>query len=351
MSFERLHDPVRVAFASDNYSGVHPEILEALAVANGGHVVSYGADPYTGRLAEVMRGHFGPEAEVYPVFNGTGANVLALMGMARPWDAVVCTDVAHINNDECGAPEKTGGLKLVPVDTVDGKMTPELLDTKARHYGFEHAAQPRVLSLTQATEAGTVYTVEELAAVVDRAKSHGMVVHLDGSRLANAAASLGVPLRALTTDLGVDLLSLGGTKNGLLGAEAVVVLSPEVMPGPLYLRKLTMQLASKMRFLSAQLVALYEGDLWRSSAAHANEMAARLADRVASVPGVRVTQDVQVNAVFAVMPRPAAERLRERYAFYDWDESTGEVRWMCSFDTSERDVDDFVAAVREVMPA
>ncbi|GAB77917.1 L-threonine aldolase [Austwickia chelonae] len=349
MTSDLLHDPRKVSFASDNYSGVHPEVMEALSLANGGHVTSYGADPYTDRLTEVMKGHFGDRAETYPVFNGTGANVVALMLAARPWDAVVCADVAHINNDECGAPEKVGGLKLVPVPTGDGKVTPELLDTKARNFGFEHAAQPRLLSLTQATESGTVYTVEELAAVVGRAKEHGMVVHLDGSRLSNAAAALGVPLRALTTDIGVDLLSLGGTKNGLMGAEAVVVLSPEVVHGPLYVRKLTTQLASKMRFISAQLVALYEGDLWRESAAHANAMAARLAEQVREIPGIRVTQDPQVNAVFAVMPGEAADRLRERYAFYDWDESIGEVRWMCSFDTSVEDVDGFVAAAREVM--
>ena len=349
MSIERLHDPNVRGFASDNYSGVHPQVLEALAVANGGHLTSYGDDPYTARLQEVMRGHFGAAAQTYPVFNGTGANVVSLMLLARPWDAVICAETAHINCDECGAPEKVGHLKLDTVPTPDGKLTPELLATKAYGYGFEHHAQPRILSIAQSTELGTLYSVAELGALVAAAKSHGMVVHVDGSRLANAAAALGVPLRALTTDLGVDVISLGGTKNGLLGAEAVVVLNPDAVAGPLFVRKLAMQLASKMRFVSAQLIALFEGDLWLSSAAHANAMAARLAAGVRELPGVALTREPAVNGVFAVLPRAAAERARERYFFYDWDAAAGEVRWMCGFDTSPEDIDAFVAVLREAL--
>lgn len=349
MSIERLHDPDVRGFASDNYSGVHPEVLAALAVANGGHVTSYGADPYTQRLQDVMRGHFGAAAQTYPVFNGTGANVVGLMLLARPWDAVVCAESAHINCDECGAPEKVGHLKLDTIATPDGKLTPALLDTKAHSYGFEHHAQPRLLSITQSTEVGSLYTVAELRALIERAKEHDMVVHLDGTRLGNAAVALDVPLRALTTDLGVDVLSLGGTKNGLLGAEAVVVLNPDAVAGPLYVRKLAMQLASKMRFVSAQLLALYGTDLWARSAAHANAMAARLAAGVRDLPGVQITREPQVNGVFAVLPREAAQAVRDRYFFYDWDAGSGEVRWMCGFDTTPEDVDGFVTVLRTAL--
>jgi len=347
---QRLHDPSSRGFASDNASGVHPQVLAALAVANGGHVTSYGADPYTARLQEVMQGHFGAAAQTYPVFTGTGANVVSLMLLARPWDAVICAETAHLNTDECGAPEKMGGLKLVPIPTPDGKLTPALLDTKAHGYGVEHHAQPRILSITQSTELGSLYTVAELRALIGRAKEHDMVVHVDGTRLGNAAVALGVPMSAMTTDLGVDVISLGGTKNGLLGAEAVVVVNPEAVVGPLYVRKLAMQLASKTRFVSAQLIALYGTDLWSESAAHANAMAARLAAGVRDLPGVRLTRDPAVNAVFATLPREAAERVRERYFFYDWDAATGEVRWMCGFDTTEADVDGFVAAIRDALP-
>lgn len=351
MSIEQLHDTGRRGFASDNYSGVHPEVLDALAVVNGGHVTSYGDDPYTERLQEVMRGHFGERARTYPVFNGTGANVVSLLLAARPWDAVVCAESAHINTDECGAPEKVGGLKLDTIATPAGKLTPELLDTKAYGFGFEHHAQPRLLSITQSTEWGTLYTVAELAALVGRAKEHGMVVHVDGTRLGNAAAALGVSLAAMTTDLGVDLVSLGGTKNGLMGAEAVVVLNPEVAEGPLYVRKMVMQLASKMRFVSAQLLALYEGDLWLRSAQHSNAMAARLVAGVRDIPGVRLTREAAVNGVFAILPREVAEAARRSYFFYDWDAAAGEVRWMCSFDTTAEDVDGFVACLREASAA
>ncbi|MBW3086811.1 Low specificity L-threonine aldolase [Austwickia sp. TVS 96-490-7B] len=349
MTFQRLHDPDRHTFASDNYSGVHPEVLEALAAANGGHVTSYGADPYTERLVEIMRAHFGPQVQTHPVLTGGGANVISLMAMARPWDAVICADSAHINTDECGAPEKLGGLKLDTIPTPDGKLTPELVDTKAVGFDFEHHAQPRLLSITQSTEWGTLYSVAELKALVARAKEHGMVVHMDGSRLGNAAAALGVSLWAMTTDVGVDVLSLGGTKNGLMGAEAVVVLNPDAVQGMLYVRKMTMQLASKLRFVSAQLLALYDGDLWLRSATHANVMAARLAAGVRELPGVRLTREPHVNAVFAVLPRSVADAVREQFFFYDWDEAVGEVRWMCGFDTTKEDVDAFIDAIRTAL--
>lgn len=342
-----LHDPARKGFASDNYAGVHPEVLAAVAAANGGHQVSYGEDVYTERLHEVLAEHLGRPVAVFPVFNGTGANVLALQSMLPPWGAVVCTENAHIHTDENGAPERVAGIKLLTVPTPDAKLTPELVDRQAWGWGDEHRAQPLVVSITQTTELGTCYTPDEIRALCDHAHERGMRVHLDGARIANAAATLGVPLRAFTTDVGVDVLSFGGTKNGLLGAEAVVVLDPEAATGLPYLRKMNMQLGSKMRFLSVQLLALLEGDLWLRSAQHANAMAQRLRDAVVGLPGVRVVQEVQSNAVFAALPPGVADRLRERFRFYDWDAARGEVRWMCAFDTTPEDVDAFVAALTE----
>ena len=342
-----LHDIASRGFASDNYAGVHPEVLTALAEANGGHQVSYGQDVYTERLHAVLAGHLGAPVEVFPVFNGTGANVLALQSMLPRWGAVICTENAHIHTDENAAPERVAGIKLLTVPTPDGKLTPELVDRQAWGWGDEHRAQPLVVSITQTTELGPCYTAEEIGALCEHAHARGMRVHLDGARIANAAATLDLPLRGFTTDVGVDLLSLGGTKNGLLGAEAVVVLDPSASDGLTYLRKMNMQLASKMRFLSAQLIALYEGDLWLRSARHANAMATRLRDGVQGLPGVRVVRPVQANAVFAVLPPGVADRLRARFRFYDWDVATGEVRWMCAHDTTEADVDAFVSALQE----
>ncbi|MEU1542998.1 low specificity L-threonine aldolase [Actinacidiphila glaucinigra] len=345
----RHHDPRVRGFASDNYAGVHPEVLAAIALANGGHQVAYGEDDYTAHLQDVFRGHFGPRAEAFPVFNGTGANVVALQALTERWGAVVCAASAHIHVDEGGAPERMGGLKLLTVPTPDGKLTPELIDREAWGFDDEHRAQPQVVSITQSTELGTCYTPEEIRAICDHAHERGLAVHLDGSRIANAAATLGVPLRAFTTDAGVDVLSFGGTKNGLLLGECVVVLNPERVRAMKHLRKLSMQLASKMRFVSVQFEALLAGDLWLRSAGHANAMARRLESAVRAVEGVTVVRPVQANAVFARLPREVSERLQKRYRFYFWDESTGEVRWMCSFDTTEEDVDSFAAALAEEM--
>jgi threonine aldolase len=343
----KLHDPAVRTFASDNYAGVHPEVLAALADANGGHQVAYGEDAYTARLGEVVRAAFGERAETFPVFNGTGANVVGLTAMMPRWGAVISTATAHIHTDEAGAPERVSGLKLLPIAAAAGKLTPELIATEAWGWGDEHRAQPLVVSITQSTELGTVYTVDEVRAISAFAHERGMAVHMDGARIWNAAAALGVPLRAFTADAGVDLLSLGGTKNGLLGAEAVVVLDPERADGVVYLRKLSMQLPSKLRFLSAQLLTLFEDDLGVRSAAHANAMARRLRGALEGTTGLSFSQPTDANAVFAVLGNAAADRLRERYRFYDWDRAAGQVRWMCSFDTTESDVDAFVAAVRE----
>jgi threonine aldolase len=345
----RHHDPTSRGFASDNYAGVHPQVLEALALANGGHVISYGDDPYTAAAHEVFRSHFGSQAEVFFVFNGTGANVVSLQSMTSRWDAVICAETAHINTDECGAPEKIAGLKLLTVPTPDGKLTPALVDRLAWGWGDEHRAQPRVVSITQTTELGTAYTVEEIAALTAHAHERGMFVHLDGARIANAAATLEVPLRAFTTDAGVDVVSFGGTKNGLMGGEAIVVLNQSAVRGMKFLRKAAMQLASKMRFVAVQFECLLGGDLWLRGAQHSNAMASRLAAAVRDIPGVRVTQPVQANGVFAVLPREVTARLQEQFHFYVWSEQTGEVRWMCAFDTTESDVDDFAEAVRKEM--
>ncbi|MEO3756121.1 low specificity L-threonine aldolase [Streptomyces sp. B6B3] len=345
----RRHDPTVRGFASDNYAGVHPEVLAALALANGGHQPAYGGDDYTAHLQQVFRAHLGPHADVYPVFNGTGANVVALQALTDRRGAVITADTAHIHTDECGAPERVGGLKLLPVPTPDGKLTPDLIDREAFGWDDEHRATPQVVSLTQSTELGTCYTPDEIRAVCEHAHERGMTVHLDGARIANAAASLDVPLRAFTTDAGVDVLSFGGTKNGMLFGEAVVVLNPDAVSAMLHLRKLSMQLAAKMRFVAVQFEALLAGDLWLRGARHANAMAARLAEGVRTVPGVEIRYLVQANAVFARLPHEAGERLRKRHRFYFWDEAAGEVRWMCSFDTTEADVDGFVAALREEM--
>ena len=353
----RLHDPNARGFASDNYAGAHPEILQAISDANDGHQISYGEDVYTHALEERVRELFGERAEVFPVFNGTGANVTALTGMLPRWGAVVSSATAHIHTDENGAPERVSGLKLLTVATPDGKLTPDLIDQEAWGWGDEHRAQPLAVSITQSTELGTLYSLAELKAITGHAHAKGMTVHLDGARLANAAAALGVSLRELTTDAGVDVLSFGGTKNGMLYGEAIVVLNPDAVDGLLYLRKLNMQLASKMRFVSAQFLALLEDDLWLRSANHANAMAAHLRrsleDRISdgSIVGLSFSQPTQANAVFAVLPPGVADRLRTVFRFYDWNAAAGEVRWMCSFDTTESDVDTFVAAIaKELAP-
>jgi threonine aldolase len=345
MSFQRHHDPALRGFASDNYAGAHPEILEALTIANGGHLSSYGADVYTEAATEIFKSHFGEQAEVFFVMNGTGANVISLQSMTKRWDAVICADSAHINVDECGAPEKIAGLKLMTVPTPGGKLTPELIDVHAWGFGDQHRAQPRVVSITQSTELGTVYTVDELKRLTAHAHELTMLVHLDGARIANAAAALDVPLRDFTTDAGIDVLSFGGTKNGLLYGEAIVVLNPAAVDGTMFLRKAAMQLSSKMRFIGVQFEHLLGTDLWLRSAQHANAMAQRLAAAVGDIDGVRISRDVQANAVFAILPAAVTARLQERFHFYTWSEQTGEVRWMCSFDTTERDIDDFAEAI------
>jgi threonine aldolase len=337
------------AFASDNYAGVLPEVLDAIGRVNAEHEPAYGADAVTARVAELFRAHFGPDADAYLVFNGTGANVTAMRALCRPWEGVVCAETAHLNVDEGGAPEHAG-LKLLTVPTRDGKLTPELVAPRLVRFGDEHAVQPKVISITQTTELGTRYEVAEVRALADLAHAHGLLLHVDGSRLSNAAEALGVPLAEAVA--GADAVSFGGTKAGLMVGEAVVFLTPGLGEPVRYLRKQSMQLASKMRFLAAQFEALLTDDLWRRGAANANAMARRLAAAVADLDGVTITQAVQANAVFAILPPGVAERLQADWRFYTWDEATGEVRWMCSWDTTAADVDAFAEAVRAaVSPA
>lgn len=333
------------SFASDNNAGAHPEVLAALARANQGHVRAYGDDPFTAAAIERLHGHLGERAEIFFVFGGTGANVLGLHALMRPHEAVICSHHAHIQVDECGAPERFIGCKLLGVPAPAGKLTPEAILSRLVGIGSEHHSQPRVVSISEATEYGTVYTPEEIRALADTAHAHGLYLHVDGARLANAAASLGVSLRAITADAGVDVLSLGGTKNGLIGGEAVVFFDGRQAGSFRFTRKQGMQLPSKMRFIAAQFEALFTDELWLRSARHANAMAQRLAARVRDVPGVTITQPVDANAVFAVLPRHVIPILQQEFFFYVWDEGRSEVRWMASWDTTEGDVDAFASTI------
>jgi threonine aldolase len=339
------------SFASDNYAGAHPDVLAALTAANGDHAVSYGADPWTARAEAVLREHFGPQSQSLLVFNGSGANVLGLRCVCRPWEAVICAESAHVNVDEGGAPERIAGVKLITVAAGDGKLTPADVRAHVTRIGDEHAVQPRVVTITQSTELGTRYSVEETAALAAAAHELGLLLHVDGSRLANAAAGLGTGLGTITAEAGVDILSLGGTKNGMALGEAVVFLDPDLADGARYLRKQTLQLASKGRFLAAQFVAMFEGDLWLRNARQANEMAARLAGHLAAMPAVTITQAVEANGVFAIIPAPAADAVRPTWPFYTWNEDIGEVRLMCSWDTTEADVDAFAEALADACAA
>ncbi|HEX8720552.1 MAG TPA: low specificity L-threonine aldolase [Pyrinomonadaceae bacterium] len=340
---------IRRGFASDNNAGVHPRVLDAVRTANHGHAVAYGDDVYTETAVRLFRERFGAGAEVFFVFGGTGANVAALAALTRPHHAVVCAETAHVNVDECGAPERFAGCKLVTLPTPDGKVRPEQVAPLLARRGDQHHVQPRVVTVSQPTELGTVYTAGELARLAEFAHGEGMLLHVDGARLANAAAHLGASLKELTADAGVDVLSFGGTKNGMMYGEAVVFFDPALASDFLFVRKQCAQLPSKMRFVAAQFTALLAEDLWLETASHANRMARLLAEGLAGMPRVRITRAVESNAVFAVMPAAAAARVRERFFFYVWDEQTSEVRLMCSFDTTEEDVAELVAAISEAV--
>jgi len=336
-------------FASDNNAGVHPEILKAISGVNHGHVVGYGDDPYTTSVLKKFKQHFGRDAEVWFVFNGTAANVLGVAAFCEPHHAVICAGSAHLYVDECGAPEKFAGCKLIPVPTVEGKLTVDAVRSACHGIGDQHHVQPRVISITQATEVGTVYKPAEIRALAAFAHWHEMFLHVDGARLANAAASLGLNLKQATGDLGIDVLSFGGTKNGALGAEAVIFFNPILGAEFRYLRKQGMQLASKMRFVAAQFDALLTNDLWLKNARHANRMAKLLERQVRDIPGVRVLYPTEANGVFACIPRRAIAELQKRCFFFVWDEESSAVRWMCSFDTTEDDVRQFARLIARTL--
>ena len=335
------------SFASDNYAGVHPRVLEAVASVNEGHEKAYGADAVTAHFNELIRKTFGSHAEAYPTWNGTGANVLSLAVGTQRWEAVVCAATAHINTDEGGAPEKVAGLKLYGVQTPDGKLTPELVASQIFDMGSVHRAQPGVVSITQTTECGTLYTIDEIKAIAKYTHSIGLPLHMDGARISNAAAALGASFKEFTTDAGIDLVSFGGTKIGAMGAEAVVILNDKFTNRIPFLRKSSMQLSSKMRFVSAQLIALLEnhGELAIANGRHANSMAKRLEAGIREL-GFAIPYAVDANAVFPILPTHVYEAVQDSYPFYLWDHTNGQVRLMCSWDTTEEDVDGLLAALR-----
>ncbi|HLX85936.1 MAG TPA: low specificity L-threonine aldolase [Terriglobales bacterium] len=337
------------SFASDNNAVVHPEALEAIRRANEGHAVGYGDDSYTESAVEKFREQFGPDINVFFVFNGTAANVLSLQALTRSFHSVLCAELSHIYTDECGAPERFTGCKLVPLQAPTGKLTVETVAHAYHGIGDQHHSQPRVVSITQSSEMGTVYKAAEIESLARFAHEHTMFLHMDGARISNAAAAQGLTLRQATRDLGVDVLSFGGTKNGLMGVEAVVFFRPELAQDFMFVRKQGMQLASKMRFLSAQMEALLTNDLWRRNAEHANRMARRLEQALANIPRLKIVYPVEANGVFAEIPREAIAKIQERYFFYVWNEDESVVRWMCSFDTTEEDVREFAGFVGEIV--
>jgi threonine aldolase len=337
------------SFASDNNAGVHPQVMEALAAVNRGHVVAYGDDPYTARAVQKFREQFGKGTEVYFVFGGTGANVLGLKAVTESHHAIICAETAHINVDECGAPEKFTGCKLLSLSTPDGKLKTSQMGPLLHGVGFEHHVQPKVISISQATEMGTVYTPRELKSLSSFAHDNGMLLHMDGARIANAAASLGVKLRTISKDAGVDILSFGGAKNGMMYGEAVVFFDKNLASDFKYTRKQGTHLPSKMRFISAQFETLLSNELWRQNAEHANRMAQLLAGELARIPRIRITQNVESNGVFAEVPKKYIPVLQKQYFFYVWNEETSEVRFMTSFDTTERDIQDFIALLKKTI--
>ena len=336
-------------FASDNNSGIHPEILSAIYAANEGHAVGYGGDKITEMAIQRFKQEFGEQTDVYFVFNGTGANVLSLSTLTHSFHSVICAETAHIQVDECGAPEKFTGCKLLPVEVVKGKITPEGISKYLHGFDFEHHSQPKIISISQVTELGTVYSVDEIKAITTLAHEYGLFVHMDGARIANAAVALNLPFRAFTVDAGIDVLSFGGTKNGMMLGEAVLFFNPELSKNSKYIRKQSMQLFSKMRFVSAQFLAYFQNDLWKRNATHSNKMAKLLEQEVLKIPAIKLTQDVEANGVFAIVPPEIIPLLQEKYFFYMWDEHRSEVRWMTSFDTEEEDIYQFAALIKSLV--
>ena len=340
---------MRKGFASDNNSGVHPSIISAMMKANQGHVKGYGDDPHTLKAREIFRDTFGGDTEVFFVFNGTGANVLGLSSVTRSYQSIICAETAHIEEDECGAPEKFTGCKLLPVKPEYGKLTPEVVEHHLKGFDFEHHSQPRVISISQVTEMGTVYQPKEIRALADLAHKNNMLLHMDGARIANAAVSLNMGFKAFTKDCGVDILSFGGTKNGMMMGEAVLFFNPELAAETKFLRKQSMQLYSKMRYVGAQFIAYFEDDLWKETATHSNNMARFMKEEIEKIPEIRITHPVEANGVFAVVPKEIIEPLQEHFFFYVWNEKESEVRWMTTFDTTETEIKEFVMLIKTLL--
>lgn len=336
-------------FASDNNSGIHPAMLKAIEAANVDHEIGYGEDKYTQKAVQLFKDRFGENTEVFFVFNGTGANVLGLGTITNSFNSVICAETAHINVDECGAPEKITGAKIVTIKHKNGKITPEDVMPHLSSLGFQHHSQPKVISITQVTELGTLYTPDEIKALADLAHANNMFLHMDGSRIANAAAALDMDFREFTVDCGVDVLSFGGTKNGMMMGEAVLFFNPELTTDTRYIRKQNTQLFSKMRFLSAQFIAYFENDLWKDNATHANNMAKLLADEISKIPEVSITLPVESNGVFAIIPPKIIEPLNKHFFFYMWDEMINEARWLTSFDTTEEEIYKLVGLIKELV--
>jgi threonine aldolase len=343
------NNKVKRGFGSDNNAGIHPKILKEISASNSGHVIGYGADVYTEQALELFKKHFGSSAETYFVFTGTAANVLGLSGILRSWNSIITASTAHIEGDECGAPEKFIGCKVLVVDTPDGKITTDLIDRHMHGIDFEHHSQPKAISITQCTEMGTVYTPDEIREIATYAHARGMLLHMDGARIANAAVSLNLPFKAFTTDAGVDILSFGGTKNGMMCGESICFLKPGLTDDFKYIRKQGMQLASKMRYISAQYIAYFRDELWKSNASHSNAMATLFAGKLKKIKGIRITQEVQSNGIFVIIPSGVAEKIREHYFFYPWDEKRSEWRLMCSWDTREEEIEDFIKILNQLM--
>jgi threonine aldolase len=334
------------SFASDNNAPVHDRVFKAMLDANEGDTIAYGDDPCTEEALQLFKELFGPESKTFFVFNGTGANVAAISHLTKPYHAIVSSDKAHIHHDECGAPEKFSGCKLHILPSNDGKIKSGQIKPFLHSLGFQHHSQLKVISITQATEMGAVYSLEEIKSLSDFAKQHNMFLHMDGARIANAAAYLNVSLKEMVTLAGVDVLSFGGTKNGMMMGEAVVFLNPLLVKEFEYTRKQSMQLASKMRYISAQFKALLSDGLWLENARHANNMAKLLEERLREIPDIQLTQPVQINAIFAILPPKAIDKLLKEFFFYTWDASRHEVRWMTSYNTTEEDVMSFIAALK-----
>lgn len=335
-------------FASDNNAGVHPDVIKKLSEVNIGHAIAYGGDRYTDEAVQKFKEIFGKQASTYFVFLGTAANVLSIKAITNSYHAIICAETAHINVDECGAPEKFTGCKLISIPTQNGKLSPADIKKRLHGFGFEHHSQPKVISITQSTELGTVYTPQEIKGLADLAHEFNMYLHVDGARLANAAASLGISFKEMITETGVDVLSFGGTKNGLMYGEAIVFLKEGLDINFKYYRKQGMQLASKMRFISGQFLAYFENDLWKQNATHANKMAKLLASEISTIKKIKITQAVSANGVFAIVPKEIIPALQEQFFFYVWNEETNEVRWMTSWDTQEVDIIKFVSLLKKI---